>query len=349
MWEKLKIAFNRFLRKRWIQHLGFWSLSFLILLNILKVTAEVKGIDFIYTAAFHVPLMLVVYLNLQLLFPCFLEKERYLLYSLFSVLTVVLGAGFYLVLFDRWIDFFFEGYYFIAFYSFWDISLYFVIYLATTSLLRLARGWFQLKEIEAEKNKAELKALQSQINPHFLFNSLNSIYSLSRKKSDEVPRKIVQLSDLLRHVIYDSEHDFIPLEKEISMIRNYVELQNLRSVEEQRIKIEVTGEPEGKWIAPMLILPFIENSFKHGIKGGQPDAFVRIQFTVAGTLLTLLIQNSKGKAKRAEVSEKHGIGIENVRKRLELIYPKTHVLRVDNGEKEFSVHLQIHLNDDMRM
>jgi len=344
MWEKLKIGIEGSVQNRLIQHVAFWCLSFLILLNVQKVSAEVKVIDLIYTAIFHIPLMAVVYLNLQLLFPYFLEKGKYIQYTLFALLTLAFGAEFYLVLFDHWIDYFFEGYYFIAFYSFWDISLYLVVFLATTSLLRLARGWFRLKEIETEKNKAELKALQSQINPHFLFNSLNSIYSLARKKSDEVPHKIVQLSDLLRHVIYDSEQDFIPLESEITMIRNYIELQNLRIARWQNIAFVLTGSPAGKRIAPMLILPFIENSFKHGIKGGQLNAFVRIELSLEENILTLLVRNSKGKAVQIHENEKHGIGIENVKKRLKLIYPETHLLRVDNGETEFSVHLQIHLN-----
>ena len=344
MLANLKIAIDRLIRNRFLQHLAFWCLSFLILMNVLKVSAEVKVIDLIYTAIFHIPIMAVVYLNLRLLFPYFLEKGKYIQYTFYVLLTVAFGAGFYLILFDKWIDYFFEGYYFIAFYGFWDISLYFAVYLATTSLLRLARGWFRLQEIETEKNKAELKALQSQINPHFLFNSLNSIYSLSRKKSAEVPNKIVQLSDLLRHVIYDSEYDFIPLEKEVGMIRNYIELQNLRTTDQHKIKLDVTGKLKGKRIAPMIILPFVENSFKHGIKGGKENAYVHIQLEVMGPRLTLSLKNSKGKALSIESKEKHGIGIDNVKKRLELIYPGKHLLIINDGEEEFSVHLQIQLD-----
>ena len=347
--KKLKIIIDRIIRKRLIQHLAFWCLSFLILLNILKVSAETKVIDLIYTAIFHIPIMAVVYLNLRLLFPYFLEKGKYIQYTFYVLLTVALGAAFYLVLFNNWIDYFFEGYYFIAFYSFWDISLYFVVYLVTSSLLRLARGWFRLQQIETEKNKAELKALQSQINPHFLFNSLNSIYSLSRKKSDEVPNKIVQLSDILRHVIYDAEQDFISLEKEVDMIRNYIELQNLRAADQHKIKLDITGELKGKRIAPMIILPFVENSFKHGIKGGSENAYVNILLDVKSKELVLTLKNSKGKALSIDLNEKHGIGIDNVKKRLKLIYPEKHLLFIDDGENEFSVHLQIQLDYETKL
>ena len=339
---KLKSQFNRLIRNRTLQHLFFWCLSFLVLLNVLKVSADVKKIDLIYTAVFHIPIVSVVYINLRLLFPRLLEKGRYLWYS-FSVLALVaVGSAFYLLLFDSWIDYIFEGYYFIAYYSFWDISLYFSIYLFTTSLLRLARGWFRLQEIETEKNKAELKALHAQINPHFLFNSLNSIYALARKHSDEVPNKIVQLSDLMRHVIYDTETDFILLEKEVEMLKNYISLQNLRSRNQNQIQFALNGETEGKRIAPMMLLPFIENSFKHGIKGGGEDVFVRIKLDTDGDSLHLEVENSKGKSADPG-SEQKGIGIENVRKRLDLIYPGKYNLKITEGECTFKVDLSIQL------
>jgi two-component system LytT family sensor kinase len=342
MTVNLKSQFNHLVRIRVLQHLLFWCLSFLILVNILKVSAEVKQIDIVYTAIFHIPILLVVYTNLRLLFPNLLEKGRYLWYSLAVLSLIAAGSAFYLLLFDSWIDYIFEGYYFIAYYSFWDISLYFSIYLFATSLLRLARGWFRLQEIETEKNKAELKALHAQINPHFLFNSLNSIYALARKQSKEVPDKIVQLSDLMRHVIYDTETDFIPLDKEIGMLKNYIGLQNLRSRNQNQIRFEAHGETEGKRIAPMMLLPFIENSFKHGIKGGGEEIFVQINLYVDGNILRMVVENNKGKSVDP-VDEQKGIGIENVRKRLNLIYPGKHDLKILDGERIFKVDLRIQL------
>lgn len=344
MWQNLKIFFNRLIRNRFLQHLFFWCLSFLVLLNVLKVSADVKRIDLIYTAVFHIPIVAVVYVNLRLLFPRLLEKGKYFWYFISVLVLISLGAGFYLLLFDKWIDYIFEGYYFIAFYSFWDISLYFVVYLFATGLLRLARGWFRLQEIESEKNKAELKALHAQINPHFLFNSLNSIYALSRKHTEQVPQKIVQLSDLLRHIIYDSDLDFIPLEKEIEMLQNYIELQNLRTPESHRIQFEVKGVVSNKKIAPMIILPFVENSFKHGVKGGADRVFVSILLKVNKNELVMEIENSKGKAFNP-VQEHRGIGIENVRKRLELIYPGRHSLKILEDEITFKVNLNLQLNN----
>jgi LytS/YehU family sensor histidine kinase len=296
-----------------------------------------------YTAVFHIPIASVVYFNLKVLFPLFWEKQKYFFYSLSVLVLTAVGAGFYLLLFDRWIDYIFTGYYFIAFYSFWDISLYFAIYLLLTSLLRLARGWFKVQELEKEKSKAELKALKSQINPHFLFNSLNSIYSLARKKSEEVPDKIIQLSDLMRHMLYGSEMDFIPLKKELEMIRNYIDLQNLRSGDEQKILFNVRGDFQHKKIAPFMLLPFVENSFKHGIKGGADKAFVSIDINITPNNLIFSIENSKGENK-ALISERNkGIGLNNIKKRLKLVYPDAHELKIQDNKETFKVLLQVKL------
>jgi two-component system, LytTR family, sensor kinase len=337
-------TFKRLSKNRIFQHVLFWSMSFLILTNIFKVSAEIKRIDLIYTAIFHVPIFLIVYLNLRLLFPVFLEKGKYFLYGISVLALIALGAGFYIILFDSWIDYIFSGYYFIAYYGFLDISLYFVIYIFVTSLLRLARGWFHLQEIEKEKTTAELKALKSQINPHFLFNSLTSIYSLARKNSTLVPEKVIQLSDLMRHIIYDSDVEYILLPKEIEIIRNYIELQNLRTPENEKIELEVVGEVEGKKVAPLIFLPFVENSFKHGLKSGAENPFVKIKIEVFENNLVFEIENSKGKASEINDSKYKGIGIENVKKRLGLIYPNLHSLNILETENTFKVILQIKLN-----
>lgn len=331
-------------KSRIFQHILFWCLSFLILLNIFRVSAEIKQIDLIYTAIFHLPVLLIVYLNLRFLFPLFLETQRYLWYGLSVLVLISTGAGFYTILFDSWIDYIFSSYYFIAYYGFFDISLYLLIYIFLTSLFRLARGWFRLQEIEKEKTVAELKALKSQINPHFLFNSLNSIYSLARKNSVQVPEKVIQLSDLMRHIIYDSDVEFVLLTSEIEMIRNYIELQNLRTPEKEKIELEVTGKIEEKKVAPLIFLPFVENSFKHGLKSGAKNPYVKIKIDVFENNLVFEIENSKGKTAEISDSKYKGIGIENVKKRLVLIYPNLHSLKISEAEYLYKVNLQIKLN-----
>jgi LytS/YehU family sensor histidine kinase len=166
---------------------------------------------------------------------------------------------------------------------------------------------------------------------------------MARKESKEVPEKIVQLSDLMRHIIYESDADFIALEKEVVMLQNYIDMQNLRSRENQ-IVFNTIGEIKEKKIAPLLFLPFLENSFKHGMKGGAENAFVNIKLEVTGKVLHFEVENSKGQANDLLSDKYHGIGIENVRKRLEMIYPNQHKLNILDNEETFKVLLQVQLN-----
>ncbi len=333
---------DKIARNRILQHILFWCLSFLILLNILKVSAEIQVIDFIYTFIFHIPVVLVVYINLMFLFR-FLETRKFVLYGFFLSINLGVGAVFYLYLFDNWIDYVFSGYYFVAYYGFWNMVFYLSVFVAATSLIKLARGWFRLKEIEKEKTLTELKALKSQINPHFLFNSLNSIYSLSRKNSPVLPETVLKLSSLMRYVIYESDVDFIGLGKEIEVIKDYIKLQELRILSEEKITLKIEGDPEGHKIAPLLLLPFIENSFKHGLKGGAENAFVSIKLEITGKVLNFEIENSAGQSVEITESKFKGIGIHNVKKRLELIYPGAHAIKISENNGKYKVLLQLQL------
>jgi len=330
-------------KKRTLQHASFWALSFLVLLNILKVSAEIQPIDLVYTVVFHIPIVLVVYLNQSVLFPLLLAKQRNLAYSVSLVAGISAGAVFYILLFSRWIDFIFPGYYFIAYYGFWDISLYLAVYVAATSLIKLARGWFRLQQIEQEKTLTELKALKSQVNPHFLFNSLNSIYSLARKNSPTLPETILKLGSLMRYVIYETDVDKIGLQKEIEIISDYIALQKIRTSEGDKVEFKIEGDPGETKIAPLIFLPFIENSFKHGLQRGKTESFIKIKIEITGAVLNFEIENSKGLPVETGLQEYKGIGIENVKKRLGLVYPGAHVLKISENDKVFKVLLQLQL------
>ena len=343
MINQLKFFIGKIVQNRILQHVLFWLLSYLVLLNILKVSADIQQIDLVYTLFFHIPIVLMVYLNTCILFPLFLEKAKYLLYGILVVGGIAAGAVFYIYLFDSWIDHIFTGYYFIAYYGFWDISLYLAVYVTGTSLIKLARSWFHLQEVQQEKTLAELKALKSQINPHFLFNSLNSIYSLSRKNSPVAPETILKLSGLMRYIIYESDVDLISLESEIEVIKDYIGLQQFRTAEAEKVELKVVGEVEGHKVAPLLFLPFVENSFKHGLKGGSMEAYVSIKFEVSGKVLNFEIGNSIGKSAEPILPKYQGVGIENVRKRLDLVYPGMHKLDIKKDAKRYKVVLQIQL------
>ncbi|MGQ8336148.1 sensor histidine kinase [Sunxiuqinia sp. A32] len=343
MIDQLKNIIVWLATRRVLQHLMFWALSFLVLVNILRVSAEIKLIDVIYTLIFHLPIILVVYLNEAFLFSRFLVKQRYLQYVISVIILLTSGAFFYLYLFEHWIDLIFPGYYFIAYYTFWDILLFLSVYLVLTTLIKLARGWFKLNQMEQEKTSTELKALRSQLNPHFLFNSLNSIYSLSRKKSDLTPIAVLELSDVLRYVIYDAETEYISLRDELDFLNKYIKLQELRLEKSLRVSVNQTGEIHDHRIAPLLFLPFVENAFKYAPQSQLKTTFINIEWNISNSEIHFKIANSLGDSMLTENEKYKGLGIQNVMKRLELLYPNQYNLKINKQENQFVVDLTIQL------
>ncbi|MEL7588268.1 MAG: histidine kinase [Prolixibacteraceae bacterium] len=343
MMNRLKDMLAGLVAAHWLQHLAFWSLSLLVLVNVLKVSSEIQRIDLVYALIFHLPLVLVVYFNHSVLFPNLLARNRFVAYVLAVLLTIVTGAEFYLLLFEHWIDYLFPGYYFIAYYTFWDITLFFTIYLVLTTLVKLARGWFRLNQMEQEKTSNELKALRSQLNPHFLFNSLNNLYSLTRKKSDLAPEMIIKLSDVLRYVIYDADTNLIPLQKELDFLNKYIEIQKLRLESDFRLRTDIQGDPGQLQIAPLLFLPFVENAFKYGVLSSEKTNEMIIRWKIDQAKVDFFIQNDHAPADETDGEKPCGTGIANVRKRLELLYPGKHELDIQATEQLFTVQMKINL------
>lgn len=331
-------------RNRWWQHLIFWAVTLLILFNIFKGSGSVEKIDVIYTFIFLVPIVSIVYLNLYLAVPRFLRKEKYLLYTLILLILIGGGALFLYLLFDRWIDIFLPGFYFISYYNVPVLMLYTGSFLVLTTLLKLSRSWFMLLRVERMTSTHQLQSLQSQINPHFLLNSLQTIYALSLEKSERSPEVILQLSGILKYTLYETGQATVELEKEIEMISSYVDMYRHRvDADRADIKLVVNGDPGELLIAPMLLIPFIENSFKHGLMGTQDLSFVDIHMEISGDKLQFILRNSCGKSERLELKQKKGIGIENTRQRLELLYPGQHKLDIETQANTFTVNLSIQL------
>jgi sensor histidine kinase YesM len=339
----LKLAGNR----TW-QHILFWTASFIFLVNFFSTSNSVERIDYIYTALFHVSLLTAVYLNIWILIPRVLQKGRYLVYFLCLLAVIYIAAHFNQVTFNHLVDLVLPGYYFISFYDIDDILKFVFVYVALASLLKLSKGWFlltqaerQIMRIRQEKVETELKALKSQINPHFLFNSLNNIYSLSLGDSGDAPAAILKLSDLMRYMLYESNEEKVSLQKEIDFLENYIDLQRLRSNRQARIEYSKDGSPGGHMIAPLLFLPLVENSFKHGVKGDPHSGFVNISLVIGEKDLELSLENNKGKVDEIEDHEKSGIGLANVKRRLELLYPGKNLLDILDHEDIFKVKLQL--------
>jgi len=193
------------------------------------------------------------------------------------------------------------------------------------------------------KSAAELKALKAQINPHFFFNTLNSIYSMSLDKDERLPGTVLQLSELMRYFLYESREDLVPLSKEIHVLNDYIALQKIRSDEKLKIKTEMEEDHGQQKIAPLLLIAFVENAFKHGAKGSTGDVFINIKLTTAQNTINFRVENNKGVVDEAGKDDHGGLGLDNVKRRLELIYPQRHKLLIENSDKFFLVQLQLHL------
>ncbi|MDP4272947.1 MAG: histidine kinase [Bacteroidota bacterium] len=218
--------------------------------------------------------------------------------------------------------------------------------------LRITQEWQksekQKKEIENEKLTSELAFLKSQINPHFLFNVLNNIYSLAHKKSDDTETAVLKLSQLMRYMIYESNYGLVSIDKEIECLENYIDLQKMRLSKNAQISFKITGQSKGKMIEPMLLVPFVENAFKHGISYVD-KMMVDISLTLEDDFLLFTVENyvaDKSKAEEVYADKANGIGLQNIKRRLDLLYPDKHILSISSKEGKFSVSLKIQLAHD---
>lgn len=214
----------------------------------------------------------------------------------------------------------------------------FLVVIFFSLILRVSSRW---RETEREKMNAELSYLKAQINPHFLFNTLNSIYSLAIMKSDETPTAVVKLSGMMRYVLSEATTDFVLLEKEIIYIKNYIDLQKIRFGESISLEFSINGTTNGKQIAPLILISFIENAFKHGINA-EEDSHIKIKIDITDEALFLNVFNKKVAVHISE-ENKSGLGVENTRNRLELLYPKRHKLSIYDTEEQYLVELSIML------
>lgn len=215
----------------------------------------------------------------------------------------------------------------------------FFIALFFSLLLRIRE---HLADMKAEKLSAELSSLKAQINPHFLFNTLNSIYALSVKRDDKAPDAILQLSGLMRYIIKDTNNQKIPLLTEVGYLQNYVELQRARAGNTAFIIFECSGQLYGLDIAPLILITYIENAFKYGINPDAGNSLVEVYIQVTGNTLQMQVHNNK--VPLADITgNSTGIGITNTSGRLNLLYPGRHTLEIKEDEKTYSVNLSIKL------
>lgn len=340
--------FKSFINHRIVQITVFWAISFFILLRIFTRTEEVREIDVIYTSLFHIPLMIAVSIHSQSL-SRFLDKTKYVLYAIAVVISLLLSIATYFLVFNFLSDLLFSDFYFIAVYEWFEIAGITLIYLITTLLLHLASGWFrqqetvlELAQAQEEKVKAELQALRAQVNPHFLFNSLNMIYGEALSKSDKAPSLILELSEILRYVVDNSDRDLVSLNEELQYIDKFVRLQKERLNLPDSVTLLISGDAHTLRITPLLLITFVENCFKHG-SVTDPSDQISITISISGSVLTMKTLNTVN-PDSSSFEPGRSTGLANAERRLSLVYPERHTLEYEVRDEHFHLTLTLTLN-----
>jgi hypothetical protein len=271
---------------------------------------------------------------------------------LFLLVSAVLVSRF---LFGQWVfPHFFSGDYT---FNFWNASALFnqtlviaagVSGFGTVTYLIEKSKWNANRiRLAEEKRMAELNFYKAQVHPHFLFNTLNGIYSESLKKSKTVPDLILKLSELLRFMLYECDKPLIPLSNELKVIRNYVELEELRYGKRLNVKMKLpdANEISAYTISPLIFLGFVENAFKHGVSAQLKDSFIEIEVALNKGLASLIVINSKFENTPDSLGSKKGIGLENIKAQLDLIYPDRYTLIQNEKGNAFVTQLKIPLSE----
>lgn len=277
-------------------------------------------------------IMGIIWINHFILIPFLLDKRRYFFYVVLLIGTLLLAA--YLKVNNKTLQ---------------VISKLFFFFLYTTgtgmAAFFLRRNMIIRKENE-EKEKLqkemELNYLKEQVNPHFLFNALNSIYSLSRQQSPETTDVVMQLSELMRYQLESSKKDSVLLKEELEFIENYLLLEEKRLGDRCTIELGISGDVSDLSISPMLLIPFVENAIKHGAQSTNKSSKIDISASIKNNTLYFSVVNSKPTT--ASESERKGLGLENVKRRLRLLYPNVHSLEIEDQENEYQVQLSIDLS-----
>ncbi len=328
-----------------------WLLAFTILIFIFSKGKSPINIDYIYTVAFLICMAIPVNINFYILMPLLLKRERYLWYGLAFVLILVVFANMSLWFFQPALDRLFPNYFFISYISNSNLYLVFAIFLIGTTLLKLAEDWFYFNRSENKRLRSknlqvetQLSSLRAQINPHFLFNSLNVIYALALEKKEQTTKAIVELSDILRYVIYDSDIDRVTLEDEITLLKNYIAFQDYRIDTSNKVELHIDVQNKRYLIYPMLLLPLLENSFKYGLSTTEESGPVMINIIQKDSHFKFQIKNDKLDTKNTIDKAHSGVGLENLKNNLNLVYTNQHELLISDDINSFEVSLLI--NDE---
>ena len=330
-----------------LHHFIFWGLVFALWYYLRYQDYRTKEITFRVTLLKVADLALMIYITNYLLIPKLLYKKMYVWFAAAFVLMVFTSSVSKMYFIGQVMErpdlFSLSANLKARIYD--NVIPHFFLVIAGAAfklLLDYTRAQQRLVEIVKEKAEAELHFLKSQINPHFLFNSLNAVYFLIEKDNTYARQALHKFSDMLRYQLYEASGDKIPVEKEIGYLRDYVDLQKLRKDEKYAVQFNCSADVKGFSIEPLLLIPFVENAFKHISHNSDTSNFVKLDITSSNGLFRFLIENSK--EGNRETNELHGgIGLNNVKRRLELLYPGKHELDISNDNKQYRVDLKIRI------
>ena len=334
-----------FLKQRILLHILFWTVVLIYFVLAYQQNGQFK-LELYRSMAFLPNHMWLAYSFMYFLIPRFLLKNKISIFFGFALLLIGLN-----IYFSYLINFKFLGSVAIQKKTWWTMGgalLGCLTILGIAVSIKLLRYWAEEKRqnilVQQEKTNAELLMLKSQVHPHFLFNTLNNIYSLSLEKSNLAPVIILKLSDLLRYMLYECNASMVSLSKELEMMNHYVDLEKLRYGDRLDVSKIYSGEIEGKLIPPLLFLPLLENCFKHGTSKQIDQSWISIYLHVEDDILNLKLINSKVKNENLHIVP-GGIGLHNVEKRLQLLYGEKYNLKLSPAEETFTLSLTIPIND----
>jgi two-component system LytT family sensor kinase len=328
----------RVFNARLAYHIYFWTFLFIgwILFN--RTDKNPLLFTVLYSMSITVMALFPVYLHF-FIFKQYFSKKRYCVYTIL-LLTIIIVFG---ILYQAFFSKAFDDPNGVINFMF-NISFLIII---TTALKFVKHGIRQrllFQEIKAKQLQTELDLLKAQINPHFLFNTLNNLYGIVSRENETAAKGIARLSDLMRYMIHESNSEEIDLEKEVHQLHQLIELQKLRFSEEDDISIEfrIEGDMKGIQIPPMLLIPFVENAFKHGINF-KASSFIKIFLKMTNNSIHFSVKNSVHTRNEKDEEALTGLGLHNVKRRLELLYPDAHDLKILNFKNVFEIQLIINL------
>lgn len=348
--HKFYELFERGVQKGLLYHIFFWIIFFLFLVinrdqdHSLSSEMMKKSMRVLFYIG-------IVYANLYYLFPKYLKTNNLFTYLALLILLVVLSTPVEVLL--HYLFFRDPGQTFDDVFTFKNNSAFFLgsFFVGfSSSIYKIINDWMEHQrermDLQRQNLTSELKYLKTQINPHFFFNTLNSLYALTLKKSDKAPEIVLKLSEMMRYMLYESNERMISLTQEINYIQNYLELERLRHGSNFKMEITINGDPNGHQIAPLLFIPFLENSFKHGLDHQLKSGYVDMNLDIKEKSLHLSIINSVPEIDNSIPKEKKvgGIGLTNVRRRLNILYPNKHNLEISSREREFKISLDLQIS-----